>query len=137
MAPGPAESKAVVLVTDGVDTASLATFDELRELARRSEVPVFSIGIGGGDGVPQRLPPSWARRPGGGGVGRAGLARGRRRRAAAGRGGAAGAAAGRAAARGRRRRPAAGALRSAAASRSSTRGRCSTSPTTRADGPRS
>jgi VWFA-related protein len=46
VAPGPAESKAVVLVTDGVDTASSATFGELRELARRSEVPVFSIGIG-------------------------------------------------------------------------------------------
>jgi VWFA-related protein len=46
VAPGPAESKAVVLVTDGVDTASRASFAELRELARRSEVPVFSLGIG-------------------------------------------------------------------------------------------
>jgi VWFA-related protein len=44
---GPAESKAVVLVTDGVDTASSASFDELREIARHSEVPVFSLGIGG------------------------------------------------------------------------------------------
>jgi VWFA-related protein len=46
VAPGPAESKAVVLVTDGVDTSSLATFGELREIARRSEVPIFSLGIG-------------------------------------------------------------------------------------------
>ena len=46
VAPGPAESKAVVLVTDGMDTSSRATYEELRDLARRSEVPVFSIGIG-------------------------------------------------------------------------------------------
>ena len=46
VASGPAESKAVVLVTDGVDTSSRASFSELRELARRSEVPVFSLGIG-------------------------------------------------------------------------------------------
>jgi VWFA-related protein len=45
VAAGPAESKAVVLVTDGVDTASSTSFGELRELARRSEVPVFSIGL--------------------------------------------------------------------------------------------
>jgi VWFA-related protein len=42
---GPAESKAVVLVTDGVDSVSTASFGTLRELARRAEVPVFSIGI--------------------------------------------------------------------------------------------
>jgi VWFA-related protein len=82
VAPGPAESKAVVLVTDGVDTASSATFDELREFARRSEVPVFSIGIGsesgslkraidrmGGPG-PRRRPPIGGRGwPGGRGPG--------------------------------------------------------------------
>jgi VWFA-related protein len=55
VAPGPAESKAVVLVTDGVDTASSATFTELRELARRSEVPVFSIGIGSEAGGLKRI----------------------------------------------------------------------------------
>jgi VWFA-related protein len=42
---GPAESKAVVLVTDGVDTVSQISFDNLREYARRSEVPVYSIGL--------------------------------------------------------------------------------------------
>jgi VWFA-related protein len=47
VASGPAESKAVVLVTDGVDTASRASFDDLREIARHSEVPIFSLGIGG------------------------------------------------------------------------------------------
>jgi len=46
VAPGPAESKAVVLVTDGMDTISATSWGELRELARRSEVPVFSIGLG-------------------------------------------------------------------------------------------
>jgi VWFA-related protein len=74
VAPGPAESKAVVLVTDGVDTSSRATFGELREIARRSEVPIFSLGLGdetmfrsvlgpmGGIGRP-RTPRGW---PGGG-----------------------------------------------------------------------
>jgi VWFA-related protein len=62
----PAESKAVVLVTDGVDTASSATFSEVRELARRSEVPVFSIGIEGGYQARSIFTPS-ARRPRSGG----------------------------------------------------------------------
>jgi len=51
VAPGPAESKAVVLVTDGVDTASRATFEELREVARRTEVPIYSLGIGSDFGL--------------------------------------------------------------------------------------
>jgi VWFA-related protein len=50
VAAEPAESKAVVLVTDGMDTASRASFADLRELARRSEVPVFSIALGGDSG---------------------------------------------------------------------------------------
>jgi hypothetical protein len=45
VAAGPAESKAVVVVTDGVDTASSLSFGELREMARHAEVPVFSIGL--------------------------------------------------------------------------------------------
>jgi VWFA-related protein len=45
VAQGPAESKAVVLVTDGVDTVSSVSFDTLREYARRAEVPVYSIGL--------------------------------------------------------------------------------------------
>jgi len=49
VAQGPSESKAVVLVTDGVDTSSRQSFDTLRELARRSEVPIFSIGIDSGE----------------------------------------------------------------------------------------
>jgi VWFA-related protein len=75
LAKEPAESKAVVLVTDGVDTASSATFSEVRELARRSEVPVFSIGIEGGSEArsifgpsarpPVRRPPGGGRWPGG------------------------------------------------------------------------
>jgi VWFA-related protein len=85
VAPGAAESKAVVLVTDGMDTVSATSWGELRELARRSEVPVFSIGLGsdftfrsifggmGGMGPgrgpvrgPGRGPRGW---PGGGGPG--------------------------------------------------------------------
>ena len=46
VADAPAESKAVVLITDGVDTASRASFKDAREAARRAEVPVYSIGIG-------------------------------------------------------------------------------------------
>jgi len=78
VAPGPAESKAVVLVTDGMDTASQASFEELREVARRSEVPVFSLGIGsdatfrrmfdpvgGGIRIPGRGPGRGPRLPGG------------------------------------------------------------------------
>jgi len=45
VATGPADGKAVVIVSDGVDTASTSSFESLRELARRSEVPVFSIGL--------------------------------------------------------------------------------------------
>jgi VWFA-related protein len=59
VAPGPAESKAVVLVTDGVDTESLESFDSVRELARRYEVPVFSIGLDSGE-----TPQNFFRRPG-------------------------------------------------------------------------
>jgi VWFA-related protein len=45
VAAAPAESKAVVLVTDGVDTTSTNTLEDLRDLARHAEVPVFSIGL--------------------------------------------------------------------------------------------
>jgi VWFA-related protein len=45
VAAGPAETKAVVLVTDGVDTVSSISFETLREYARRAEVPVYSIGL--------------------------------------------------------------------------------------------
>jgi VWFA-related protein len=78
VAEGPAEGKAVVLVTDGVDTASATTWGELRELARRSEVPVFSIGLdsdfsfrnilsGSPGGTGGRVPGRGPRGPGRGG----------------------------------------------------------------------
>ena len=63
----PAETKAVVLVTDGVDTASATTFGTLCEFARRSEVPVFSLGLDAGEVHPYASHPP--RRPGGGGGG--------------------------------------------------------------------
>ena len=70
VAKEPAESKAVVLVSDGVDTASRTSFDDLREFARRSEVPVFSIGLDAGS--PHRNYAEGGHpggRPGGGGHG--------------------------------------------------------------------
>jgi Ca-activated chloride channel homolog len=98
VAPGPAESKAVVIVTDGVDTSSRASFADLREVARRSEVPIFSLGIGSetsfrsafdpiggvgripgggpGRGPGRGWPGGW---PGGGGGGRGGWPGGGRR----------------------------------------------------------
>jgi VWFA-related protein len=74
VSPGPAESKAVVIVSDGVDTASTSSFEALRELARRSEVPVFSIGLDAETRsvlrMPSRTGPVVPRFPGGGGRGR-------------------------------------------------------------------
>ena len=77
VAAEPAESKAVVLVTDGMDNASTATLSDVRELARRHEVPIFSIGIGGGPAPKPFRPvirtrgpergPRGPMRPGGGG----------------------------------------------------------------------
>jgi VWFA-related protein len=67
VAKEPAESKAVVLVSDGVDTASRNSFDDLREIARRSEVPVFSIGLDAGN--PRRNFAEGSGRPGGRGTG--------------------------------------------------------------------
>lgn len=51
VASGPAESKAVVLVTDGDDTTSKAGLKDVREMARLNEVPIFGIGLGGGGGT--------------------------------------------------------------------------------------
>ena len=83
VAPAPEESKAVVLITDGSDTASQASFDDAREAARRAEVPVYSIGIGhqeGGhgllDGLVLGLPGGHGGRGGHGRPGRTGGAGG-------------------------------------------------------------
>lgn len=73
VAKGPAESKAVVIVSDGVNTTSGTTFDNLLTLAQKSEVPVFSIALD--SGAPSRSfshPGPWGgggRPPGGGGGG--------------------------------------------------------------------
>jgi VWFA-related protein len=66
VARGPAESKAVVLVSDGVDTVSGASFNSLRDLARRSEVPVYSIGLAGTTFRNLSAPPRRGPGPGGG-----------------------------------------------------------------------
>lgn len=41
--------QAIVLLSDGEDTSSLVTFEELEELAKRSETAIFSIGLQGRD----------------------------------------------------------------------------------------
>ena len=41
--------QAIVLLSDGEDTSSLVTFDELEELAKRSETAIFCIGLQGRD----------------------------------------------------------------------------------------
>jgi Ca-activated chloride channel family protein len=38
--------KALVLISDGKDTASKFTFDQTMEYARRTGVPIYGIGIG-------------------------------------------------------------------------------------------
>jgi VWFA-related protein len=55
VAAQPAESKAVVLVTDGVDTSSATSFATLSEFARRAEVPVYSVGLDAGEEHPYQL----------------------------------------------------------------------------------
>ena len=57
----------MVLVSDGVDTASSVSYSGLLELARRSEVPVFSIGLNSGNVLRNIIPPFGVPRPGGGG----------------------------------------------------------------------
>ena len=77
VAPGPAESKAVVLVSDGVDTTSTTSFAALKELARRSEVPVYSIGLDSGTEMTNFFRPTTGGRGGPGGGGYPGGGRGR------------------------------------------------------------
>ena len=45
---GRHQKKAIVLITDGNDTSSYVGFEELLEMARRSEVLVYAMGIGHG-----------------------------------------------------------------------------------------
>ena len=47
---GRHQKKAIVLITDGNDTSSYVGFEELLEMARRSEVLVYAMGIGHGNG---------------------------------------------------------------------------------------
>jgi len=91
VAAGPAETKAVVLVTDGVDTVSSISFDALREYARRAEVPVYSIGLDA-PGEPRGFSRPGGHRGGGGrggfpGGGRGGFPGGGRGYPGGGRGG--------------------------------------------------
>lgn len=46
--------QAVILLSDGEDTSSLVSFDEVLELARRSETVIYSIGLMSPDANPSR-----------------------------------------------------------------------------------
>lgn len=46
---GKHQKRALLLVTDGKDTTSSATFEIVRDLARRSEVTIYAMGIGHGE----------------------------------------------------------------------------------------
>jgi Ca-activated chloride channel homolog len=46
--------QAVILLTDGEDTSSLVTFDEVLELARRSETTIYAIGLMSADSTSSR-----------------------------------------------------------------------------------
>jgi len=78
--PGRKEKRALLILSDGEDTASLATLDEATEAVRQAGVPVYAIGIemdpddptmwsdpasprsGWKDGLPLGLDPLWKRR---------------------------------------------------------------------------
>jgi len=46
--------QAIVLLSDGEDTSSLVTFDELEELAKRSETAIFCVGLQGREATASR-----------------------------------------------------------------------------------
>jgi Ca-activated chloride channel homolog len=46
--------QAIVLLSDGEDTSSLVTFDELEELAKRSETAIFAVGLQGREATGSR-----------------------------------------------------------------------------------
>jgi Ca-activated chloride channel family protein len=48
-ADGQLRRQAIVLLSDGLDTGSMLTFDEVLEVARRSDAAVYAIGLGGSD----------------------------------------------------------------------------------------
>ena len=50
--PGRKEKRAIVILSDGADTASVARLDEAVEAVRIAEAPVYSIAIEYGDGGP-------------------------------------------------------------------------------------
>lgn len=50
--PGEDRRRAIVVLTDGEDTSSIVTEDQLLDLARRSEVAVYAIGLRGGASTP-------------------------------------------------------------------------------------
>lgn len=47
-----AKTKAIVLLTDGMDTASSASLKDTEEISRNTNVPIYSIGIGNPNAAP-------------------------------------------------------------------------------------
>ncbi len=75
---GEHEKKAILLITDGVDTSSFVSFDQAQLSVRESEILVYCVGISPANGPlternPQTIPYPQGpdpTRPGGGGTGR-------------------------------------------------------------------
>src|SRR5262249_34489900 len=47
-----AKTKALVLMTDGMDTASMSSQAQASKIAQQTKVPIFSIGIGNPNSAP-------------------------------------------------------------------------------------
>ena len=47
--PAQPRRRAIVVLSDGDDTSSLVTFDELLDVAARSDTAIYAIGLGGGE----------------------------------------------------------------------------------------
>lgn len=68
---GQRQKKALVIITDGVDTSSQASLEEVTEAIRGSNVLVYTIGIGNPNPRPIRMRPTMPMAPYGlGGMGR-------------------------------------------------------------------
>ncbi|HEX7154332.1 MAG TPA: VWA domain-containing protein [Thermoanaerobaculia bacterium] len=47
--------RAIVVMTDGGDTASISSFDEIAQMARQSGIPIYFIAYATGNGDPQQI----------------------------------------------------------------------------------
>ena len=52
--PGDPRRRAIVVLSDGEDTSSLVSFDEVFDLASRSDTVIYAIGLGSNDSLNSR-----------------------------------------------------------------------------------